>query len=251
MNWANLTLGAKITFGFTLMLFLLVITAGWGVMALIDMRQESEVVIEADNIRTDVLQREVDHLDWEAGLAAFVFDDQVSELDIEMDDTKCSLGKWYFGDQRKRAEDHFPALIPYLKMIDASHHKLHEAAKKIKSVYHEGADGAIKAAAIYNTEAEPALKDVRGNLHAIGDLMNSKAQEMRQVMEDELNSGELVMLMVMAIAIIFGVVLTVVITRDTLRQLGGDPAVLMGVAQRISSGDLSLILDVKKVTVKV
>jgi methyl-accepting chemotaxis protein len=228
-----------------LILILLVITAGWGVMGLINMRNESNVVIEADNLRTEMVQREVDHLDWEAKLAAFVFDENIRVLDIELDHTTCSLGRWYFGEQRKLAEEHFPALTPYMRAMDESHQKLHEAAKSINSVYHEDADGVKKVAVIYKTEAEPALEAVRHNLHAMRDIMNIKAEELKQVMEDELNRDELVMLVVMTIAIILGLTLAVVISRDTLKQLGGDPAELMQVAQRIASGDISFSLDVK------
>jgi methyl-accepting chemotaxis protein len=135
MNWANLTLGTKITAGFVLVLTLLVITAGWGVRGLVHMRQESKVVIEADNLRTDIVRREVDHLDWEAKLAHFVYDDHIHELDIELDHTQCSLGKWYYGEQRKLAERHFPQLASYLKAMEEPHRKLHESAKRIKSVY--------------------------------------------------------------------------------------------------------------------
>jgi methyl-accepting chemotaxis protein len=214
-------------------------------MGLINMRQEADVVIEADNIRTEMVQREVDHLDWEAKLAAFVFDAKVNELDIELDHANCSLGEWYFGEQRKLAEERFPALIPFMRAIDGPHEKLHQAAKKINSVYHKNTDGAAKAAVIYKTEAEPALEEVRTNLHAMRDIMNIKAEEMRQVMEDELKRDELAMLLVTVIAIVSAIFLVLKIVSETSNQLGGDPAELMQVAQRIASGDLSLSMDVK------
>jgi methyl-accepting chemotaxis protein len=371
MNWGNLSLGAKITTGFVLVLILLVITAGWGVWSLVHMRQEGEVVIEADNLRTDIVKREVDHLDWEAKLARFVYDDQVHELDIELDHTQCSLGKWYYGEQRKRAEAHFPKLTPYLQAMEEPHRELHESAKRIKSAYrqadmtlgkrllaleldhlewagklkaalvahdkdlklegdhtqcaigeflygserseiaeihpeidavltkmeqphkrlHDSAGrvvtamkagdfekakriysdeiqvalqqvrqglrqavaisdeevaGVRKAVELYQNESLPALEAVRENLHAIRDIMNTTTVEMERVMEKELIRNELVTLTVTVVAILIGVLLAAGITRSTLKQLGGDPAELVSMAQRIAAGDLSQGLEVKQ-----
>jgi methyl-accepting chemotaxis protein len=371
MNWANLTLGAKIATGFVLVLILLVITAGWGVWSLVHMRQESEVVIEADNLRTDIVMREVDHLDWEAKLAHFVYDDQIHELDVELDHTRCSLGKWYYGEKRKRAEARFPKLTPYLQAMEEPHRRLHESAKRIKSVYrqadmtlgkrllalelehlewagklktalvaqdknldvegdhtqyplgkflygpersemaeihpeidailttleqphkklHDSAGrivaaikageyerakriyrdetqaaleqvrqglrqavavsdeevaGARKAVELYQNETLPALEAVRKNLHAIRDIMNTTTVDMERVMEKELIRNEWITFIVTVVAILVGALLAAGITSGTLKQLGGDPAVLVNIAQRIAAGDLSQDLEVKK-----
>jgi methyl-accepting chemotaxis protein len=371
MNWANPTLGTKITAGFVVILVLLVITAGWGIRGLVHMRQENAVVIEADNLRTDMVSREVDHLDWEAKLAQFVYDDHIHELDIELDHTQCSLGRWYYGDQRKLAEAHFPKLVPYLQAIETPHRNLHESAKRIKSVYRhadmnlgerllsmeldhlewvgevekalEAKEGELnlelnpshcaigkflyglereeiaenhpeidamlialeqphqrlhdsvsrivaalkvgdydQATSVYNQEtrialrqvrqglqqaraisaeevakvrkaeelyqnvSQPAFAEVRANLHAIRDVMNSTTVEMERIMGEELKSNELVMLILTVAAILISVLLSVVITCSTLKLLGGDPAKLMSIAQRIAAGDLLQELEVKK-----
>jgi methyl-accepting chemotaxis protein len=371
MNWGSFTLGTKITTGFVLVLILLVITAAWGIRGLMQVRQESELVIEADNLRTDMVQREVDHLDWEAKLARFVFDDHVHDLDIELDHTQCSLGRWYYGEQRALAEAHFPKLASYLQAMEEPHRKLHESAKRIKTVYrqadmglgerllalelehldwaaklqlalvnqeeimdselanfgrafgeflygkerlemakihpeinmilarleqphqrlhdsaariadaqragdyerakriyseetqvalaqvrlglqravaisHEEVAGVRKAAELYQKESLPALEVVRHNLHAIRDTMNNTAEEKIEFMENELIYNELVMIIVTVVAILLGVLLAVVITRDTLKRLGGDPAVMVGIAHRIAAGDISQDLEVKQ-----
>lgn len=131
----TMKLGTKITFGFAGVLVLMMIVAGWGVKTGEGLLDSNERVVEADKLQNELTNREVDHLSWTAKLTAFVFDDHVHDLEIQIDPTKCAFGKWYYGEGRKEAERIYPDLIPSLKKIEEPHRTLHESAKNIQSLY--------------------------------------------------------------------------------------------------------------------
>jgi methyl-accepting chemotaxis protein len=245
MNWKQLKLSTKIAAGFTSVLILMMITAGWGILGLVHLHDEGIEVIEVENLRTEMLQREVDHINWEVKLLTFVHNEEVNELDIQLDHKQCKFGQWYYGEGRKMAESHFPKLGSFLQAIEEPHRKLHESAKHIKAVYPQ-VDGAAQAKELFESETLPALEGVKENLHGIRDTMTEEAHHLQTMMDHEAESGRLVMIIITLVALALGVGMTLLITRGTLKQLGGDPSVLTHAAQRIATGDLSVSMDVKE-----
>ncbi|MBK1648613.1 methyl-accepting chemotaxis protein [Rhabdochromatium marinum] len=130
-----MTLSTKITLGFTSVLVLLVFGVGLGIQSLIASLTSSEQVVQADNLRTDLVTREAEHLSWASALKSFVLDKDVNTLDIQLDPTQCAFGRWYYSDARQQAEMMFPALKPMLAAIEEPHRKLHESAVAINDVY--------------------------------------------------------------------------------------------------------------------
>ena len=135
MTWKNLKLSTKIALGFASVLVLMAITAGWGIRSLIGLHDNSNNVVHIDNLRTSLVEREVDHLNWINKLNGFVFDEHIHTLDVQLDHTQCAFGKWYFSDERKRVEEKNPELKPLLLAIEEPHRKLHESAKQINHIY--------------------------------------------------------------------------------------------------------------------
>jgi methyl-accepting chemotaxis protein len=93
--------------------------------------------IDGNKLRGNILQREIDHLNWVNKLSQFLNDDSINELQIQLDHTQCKLGKWYFGDGRKQAEFLVPELKPFLASLEEPHRHLHESADKIKQLYQQ------------------------------------------------------------------------------------------------------------------
>jgi methyl-accepting chemotaxis protein len=371
MKLKDMKLGTKIALGFTSVLVLLAITAGWGLFSLEGLLGNSEDVVESDNLRTSLVEREVDHLKWSEKLMSYVYDDHIHELNVGMDPTQCAFGKWYYGDERKHAEMENPDLAQYLKAIEEPHKKLHESAKKIKDVYqpvdrslgqritqleldhvnwalaiqgailankkqvgvetdhtqcgfgkflygderqeiakkypninavlskletphkhlHESAknlDQALsdlnfdRAKGVYESETVPALTEVRKGLahvvemtnqrieavnkaadlhdeetlpalHAVThnllkmrEIMNEKAVRIQKTMDEDGHQANFLMIGISIAAFLLGIALAFLITRSTLKQLGGEPADLMKVAQRIAAGDLSVPINLKE-----
>ncbi|WPL10631.1 MULTISPECIES: methyl-accepting chemotaxis protein [Thiorhodovibrio] len=135
MAKSQMTLSTKITLGFAAVLVLLVFGVGLGIQSLMSLLASSDEVVAADNLRTDLVTREAEHLSWASALKSFVFDKDVNELEVQLDPTKCAFGRWYYSDERKRAEAMFPGLKPYLAAIEDPHRQLHASAQAIDEVY--------------------------------------------------------------------------------------------------------------------
>ncbi len=135
MRWKNFKLGLKFTIGFGIVLVLLTIVGLWSINGIGGIVGNAEEVIEGNKLRAEIIQREVDHLNWANQVVALLTDSHVHELHVETDHRKCGFGKWYFGEGRKEAEKLVPALKPFLDQIEAPHIKLHESAIRIKKNY--------------------------------------------------------------------------------------------------------------------
>lgn len=135
MDWKNMTIGKKIAAGFGVILFILVLIVIANFTGIGNIVYDSEEVINGNKLDGTLAQKEVDHLNWAAAVNALLTDESVKELTVETDYHKCGLGKWYYSDERKKAEQQVPSLIPHLKAIEKPHMELHASAIAIKEVF--------------------------------------------------------------------------------------------------------------------
>lgn len=137
MRWKDLKLSVKLSVGFGVVLVLLAGLAVWAVQGVQGIVRNAEEVIVGNELRGDIVQREVDHLNWANDVNALITDDSVHELHVETDPTQCAFGKWYYSDERAAAERLVPALAPLLAEIEEPHTHLHESAITIGDSYVE------------------------------------------------------------------------------------------------------------------
>lgn len=127
----KMTVGRQIAFGFGIVLVLL------GVISITSYSGISGIVINAINMITgesiigEIKAREIDHLNWASNLTSFLQDKDNKELKVETDHTKCRLGKWLYGEERKNAEAAIPALASLFKSMEEPHRHLHDSAVAI------------------------------------------------------------------------------------------------------------------------
>ena len=131
MTWKNISLTGKFALGFGVTLLLLSVIAGWAILGVTNIVSNANEVIDGNALRAEMIQREVDHLNWAANVNALLTDDHVTELTVETDPHKCAFGKWYYGEGRKKAEELVPALQEVLARLEDPHRKLHESAVDI------------------------------------------------------------------------------------------------------------------------
>ena len=85
-------------------LFMLVIVGTWSTVGIEGIVDDGLEVADGNSLTGELLQREVDHLNWVQALSAYLNDENVTELNIQLDHTKCGFGKWYYGKGREEAE---------------------------------------------------------------------------------------------------------------------------------------------------
>ncbi len=63
----------------------------------------------------EILYRKiVDHLNWANEVNRLLTDKDVHEIDVQADPHKCGFGKWYYSEDRKKAEELVPEIKPLL-----------------------------------------------------------------------------------------------------------------------------------------
>jgi methyl-accepting chemotaxis protein len=107
----------------------------WAVYGVGEIVGNAGEVITGNKLNAQIIQKEVDHLNWVGKLVAYLTDEKVTSLDIQTDPHKCGFGTWYYSDDRKKAEETVPALKPLLASIEQPHKKLHESAIAINEKF--------------------------------------------------------------------------------------------------------------------
>ncbi|TLM68459.1 MAG: HAMP domain-containing protein [Deltaproteobacteria bacterium] len=222
---------------------LLVLT---GVVCLVGIRgltsgvEEGKQVILGNQLTANLLQREIDHLNWAKNVANFIIDDQQQKLGVELDHHNCKFGKWYYSDERAQIEAQIPAIKQELAEIEQPHQRLHQSAQHISEA---GAGGGSKQvfAAIYRDETLPALMDVQAHLKKINDVARAS------ILSDEAmiaNAGSFRnrLVTVGIISLVVGVLLTVFIVRGITRPLAQGVVLV----EQIARGDFSARLNMQR-----
>jgi len=127
----NMTVGKQIALGFGIVLVLLGIIGITSYTGIGGIVTNAVNMINGESIIGEMKAREIDHLNWAGKVSAFLQDKDIKELQVETDHTKCQLGKWLFGEERKNAEAAIPALASVFKSMEEPHKRLHESAIEI------------------------------------------------------------------------------------------------------------------------
>nr|WP_320116762.1 methyl-accepting chemotaxis protein [uncultured Desulfuromonas sp.] len=137
MRWKDLKLNGKFFVGFGLVLAMMLAVGLWSISGISDIVGNATEVIDGNKLKGEMVQREVDHLNWANEVNALLTDDNVTKLHVETDPHKCAFGQWYYGAGRKQAEELVPELRSLLEEIEQYHNELHHSAKKIGETFHQ------------------------------------------------------------------------------------------------------------------
>ncbi|MBF0352741.1 MAG: CZB domain-containing protein [SAR324 cluster bacterium] len=137
MSWKDIKIGIKIFSGIGGVLIMLTVVGFWAFIGIDQIVSNGTESAEGNRLRGELLQREVDHLNWSIALSNFLNDDKVTQLTVQKDPRECAFGRWFYGEGRKKAEAFVPALRGLFNSIEEPHRKLHESAVKIEKVYEQ------------------------------------------------------------------------------------------------------------------
>ena len=135
MSWRNMKLAGKFSLGFGSIILLVVLVGVWSISGVNNILRDAEEVIDGNKLRSTIIQKEVDHLNWAKSLSAFLNDENVKTLSVQDDPHQCAFGKWFYSDERKQAEALVPKLAVFLSQIEEPHNHLHSSGTKIKELY--------------------------------------------------------------------------------------------------------------------
>jgi methyl-accepting chemotaxis protein len=126
---------AKFAIGFGVLLLLIVALGGWSTLGIEGIVGNAKEVIAGNALRGNFTQKVVDHLKWAEKVNELLTNSQVHTLEVQTDPHKCGFGKWFYSDERTRAETMVPAIAPLMGEIERHHNALHESAVEIGEKY--------------------------------------------------------------------------------------------------------------------
>ncbi|MCH5277446.1 MAG: CZB domain-containing protein [Desulfovibrionaceae bacterium] len=156
-----------------------------------------------DDIRPSFKQREIEHMQWVQQLILFVSLQQNRELFLEIQPTRCELGKWLSSSERDQVEEMIPSLAEILERIHEPHRRLHQSAVTIRSL--AGDHNWDEARRTVHSETLPALEEIR-SLLGMGTAEIGKAvAEMRVRADSDREHSVLITRLAMALGGSIGV----------------------------------------------
>ena len=135
MTFKNMTVGKRITLGYAIIIALLMVLATINYSGVGGIVSDATTVIAGNKLTALLVQKEVDHLNWAAQVNKLLTDEQVTSLTVELDDHRCSLGGWLYGEGRQQAEMLVPVLAPLFQKLEEPHYRLHNSARQIQGVF--------------------------------------------------------------------------------------------------------------------
>lgn len=232
MGWKNLKIGVKLAAGFGFILLLLVILGLWSVRGIGKIVANADEVIGGNKLRAEMLQREVDHLNWSSGVSKFVYDDGAATLTAQTDPRLCGFGKWYYGDGRQHAEAILPALKPLFASIERPHTELHQSAEAIQKARAAGDNETVRKT--FTTVTRAKLGEVQEVLHAVVKTTNESVMTDEEIISSAKATKNAVTL-ILALAVPLGVVFAWVIGRGIANPL----RMSVGMARKVAEGDMT------------
>ena len=127
----HMSVGKKIALGFGVTLVFLVIVAVRSILGVGGIVQDAGLITEGNKLRAEIMQREIEHVNWANTVSSYMTDVTTKELKVQTDPTKCMFGEWYHGEGRKHAEQLLPALAPILAEVEEPHKVMHASAIEI------------------------------------------------------------------------------------------------------------------------
>ena len=124
----NFSIGKKLMGLAAFLLLVTVIIWGSSTINLKGVIKSFENTGEKLNQNTFLVEKEVDHLIWSDRVKTAIYENNINHLDVEINDHKCGLGKWLYGDARKQSEKMIPSLAPLFQKLEAPHRELHLSA---------------------------------------------------------------------------------------------------------------------------
>jgi len=177
----KMKLSVKLVGGFLIVagVILIVGLVGWNGVS--SSQRAMGTVSYNDHMARNLLQREIDHLNWAQKAGEFQRNESLTELAVEKDEHKCGFGQWYYSEDRKKMEAAVPEVSELLRQIEEPHKRLHHSAVELEKKLKKGKEFRQEAFAYYGSETSSRLGEVQSLLREIIPKVTNKVDEARSV----------------------------------------------------------------------
>lgn len=223
MSWKDLSINTKLSIGFGIILIFLTVIGGFSWYGFNTFSKEVAHEKEQIEVMVNMAAREIDHLEWRASISKLFIDENQKILTAQDDHTKCNLGKWLYGEGRKKAVTGMPEIAGLVKEMEEPHKRLHASVAEMKIIItkHNGLRDAFLAPVrdMYNSKTLPELDKVRGILKTIASDIKTEVQNVEQHIIDLSNKMQKIIVLLFAVSLVVGVTLSFFISRMIVKIL--------------------------------
>jgi methyl-accepting chemotaxis protein len=230
-----MSLSVKLTGGFLLVSCLVLVVGLIGLYSLKMSEMASVKLAYSESIAKQLLQREIDHLNWARKAGLFQRDENMVSLGVETDEHKCAFGKWYYSDDRKKAEQEAPEIKSFLTQIEDPHRKLHKSAQSIEVILKKGKEFRQDAIAFYGTETNQHLRDVQGILGEIRPAVEKHSQAVEDISKSQRQHIYLIVLVSMIGGTLFALTLGIILSRSIIKPVNRVISGLTEASEQVSA----------------
>jgi methyl-accepting chemotaxis protein len=130
----NIKLSTKLWFFTGMLLLLVLVVAGSSIWSIGGILSSNSQYSTAAGHKTFMVEKEVDHLKW-INSVKDLFISNSPTLAVQVDHTKCGLGKFLYGDAGKNMAESHPEVAGILDAMKEPHEHLHGSAILIKNTW--------------------------------------------------------------------------------------------------------------------
>ena len=204
------------------------------------MAESASRVEECEELRVTFLNRAIDHFKWAQTLALYVALESSGDLNLVTDPSQCAFGKWYAGQERKRAESLVPGLAQALRKIDAPHTALHKSALEISAA--AKANDTARARTILTKDSIPALDAVLAGMNEANVLLINEQETAMASAEQARKNADLFSLTALCLGILISLISILALHNAIMRPLNK----LMHFASECASGNRECAMDLDR-----
>lgn len=226
-----------VTFG---IIVLLILGGNWYTFRLVEKLDDAHMIaIEQEEFSAFIAEREAGHSAWGQDLLASILLDK--DFKGSLDHTTCALGEWYYGFMKSTDFAKLPrSMQDQLKALEEPHRNIHQNAAKLVALRANRASTA-ELLRYYEMNVEPNLKRSRGIMEELrvgAKRLGQQAVDEAETIGESTYKGMILSMIIIAIV-------SVVLILGLSSGIHGTLTQVVGLAHRISQGDLTGSLDIE------
>ncbi|MHB8842727.1 MAG: methyl-accepting chemotaxis protein, partial [Candidatus Aquicultor sp.] len=215
----NMKLSMKLIGGFGTVALITLIVGFIGWIGVSNSADTSRKLNNSQNLTKEVLQREVDHLNWARKVGQFQRNENATEIEVEKDEHQCGFGKWYYGEDRKAAEADIPGLKEILVQMEEPHRRLHQSAQELEKILKKGKEFRKEALAFYQTETQGTLNNIQKFFAEVRSKVEQKIADSSKQAENQATRVKWISVLAMIAGFIIAITLGFFFSRSITRPI--------------------------------
>jgi methyl-accepting chemotaxis protein len=255
-KFKNLSITGKLASGFGSLLLAVVVLSFLSYTGLQKLVDGSQRASDSNRLKNAAAEIEIAHLIWVGRVRDVFTNENMQKLEVQLDPTQCSLGKWLSSRERSAAETSIPTLKDVFADIDEPHRRLHQSAVRINEVLQAGESPTRRSQIeeVYKSQAQPNFQKVQQLLIRTRELAQTHTDKEHAASRSvETKTGRLV-LVITLMGVAVALILCVFISRSIavpLKQVasrfkeaaGGDLTVRLDVSSKDEIGQMGTSLN--------